>query len=380
MYLFWRKLKEEERDSSSDQNIQRDKDAPSSKPKLKIVHSQRPPTLAIEDNSPQTKIPVVGVVISVAPISAIPSQSVAMPTKALDEFIIVCTPDEHGMSTVQQSKLNSRKAIFSSLDEGESDDVNFKEKLGHDFLGNDLCLNDSKSICTPNDDDEAVLTPLADTPRVPPPLRPSRASQDVSVFDIDAVIREVNKSRARMTAQVIMDKVFHTPFERLHCVKGDFDSLYNLINARGGDATPLKNKVEKLIHQACDLKDLQNSYSEGMITESRHIELDSKLNEASHWLDIESTHYNALKAKLEREELLKELLSFDDQKKDLSYQVVANEGLREEAEREVIGLRGQINTINAIEVIDPATKASLERTKSYIKESFEDLKTFQWTP
>ena len=68
-----------------------------------------------------------------------------------------------------------------------------------------------------------------------------------SVFNVDAVIREVNKSGAQMTCQVIRDKVLRTPFERLHCLKGEFDSLYDLINDRGGDATPLMNKVEKLI-------------------------------------------------------------------------------------------------------------------------------------
>ena len=91
--------------------------------------------------------------------------------------------------------------------------------MGQDFIGNDLCLNDSKSICTLNDDDEAKSTPKADAPRVLPPLCPSRASQDVSVFKVDAVIREVNKSGARMTGQVILDKVFCAPFERLHCLK-----------------------------------------------------------------------------------------------------------------------------------------------------------------
>lgn len=107
------------------------------------------------------------------------------------------------------------------------------------------------------------------------------------------------------------------------------------------------------------------------------------LNEASHRLDVESTRYNALKTKLgqvesRREELLKELQSLDDKKKGLNCQVVANEDLLQEVEREVIDLQGHI--INAIEVIDPATKASLEKTEAHVKESFEDLKTFQWTP
>jgi len=60
-----------------------------------------------------------------------------------------------------------------------------------------------------------------------------------------------------MTGQVILDKVLRTPFEGLHCLKGEFEILYDLINKRGGDATPSKNKVERLIQQATDPKDLQ---------------------------------------------------------------------------------------------------------------------------
>ncbi|KAJ8446928.1 hypothetical protein Cgig2_016470 [Carnegiea gigantea] len=105
--------------------------------------------------------------------------------------------------------------------------------LGQDFLGNDLCLNSSKSTCTLNDDNDAESNPKADASRVPPTLRPSRASQNVSVFNVDAVIREANKSGPRMIGQVILDKVFRIPFERLLYRKGEFNSLYNLINERG---------------------------------------------------------------------------------------------------------------------------------------------------
>ncbi|KAJ8420712.1 hypothetical protein Cgig2_006264 [Carnegiea gigantea] len=183
-----------------------------------------------------------------------------------------------------------------------------------------------------------------------------------------------------MIDQVILDKVFHTPFERLHYLEGEFDNLYNLINERGGDATPLKDK-------ACDLKDLQESYSDQMtieVQESRRIEVGTKLNEVSHHLDTESTRYSALKAKLGQvdsrcEELLKELQCLDNQRKDLSCRVAASEDLLQEAERAVIDLKGQIDTLNAIKVIDLATQASLEKTEAYVKESFEDLKTFQWT-
>ncbi|KAJ8432128.1 hypothetical protein Cgig2_027710 [Carnegiea gigantea] len=323
-------------DRSSDQNIQRDKGPSGSKLKLKIVRSQKPL------RSP-TKILGVGVAISVTPISAVLIQSVAMPTKASDEG--------------ENSDMNFKeKLLYTPLLSGSHcfPSIEHLPFLRHNFSGNSLCLNDTKSICTPNNDDEA------------------EASQDVSVFNVDTVIREVNKSGTRMTGQVILDKVFYTPFERLHYLKGEFDSLYDLINERGGDATPLKNKVERPIHQACDLKDLCR------------IEAGSKLNEASHQFETESTRYNALKDKLGQvdsrcEELLKELLSLDNQKKDLSCQVAASKDLLQEPERAVIDLKDHINTLNAIKVIDPATKASLEKTEAYVKESFEDLKTFQWT-
>jgi len=60
--------------------------------------------------------------------------------------------------------------------------------------------------------------------------------------------------------------------------------------------------------------------------------------------------------------------------------MVANEDLLQVAGREVFDLQGEINTLNAAEVIDPATRGSLEKTETYMKESFEDLKTFQWIP
>ena len=97
-----------------------------------------------------------------------------------------------------------------------------------------MCLNDSKSVFTPSDNDEVDSIPKLVAPQVPPLQHRPRASQDVSIFNVDAVIREVNKSGAWMTGQVIIDKVLRTPFERLHCLKGEFDSLYDLINERGG--------------------------------------------------------------------------------------------------------------------------------------------------
>ncbi|KAJ8443564.1 LOW QUALITY PROTEIN: hypothetical protein Cgig2_020651 [Carnegiea gigantea] len=345
--------------------IQRDEGPPSSKRKLKIISSQkplRPPILAIEDNIPQIKIQGVGV-ISVTSISVIPIQSVAMLAKALNEVRLTLEPSP---ATACRRKL--KKAIFLPPDGVQNimdildcdpsptecmdklahvplllrshcfPSIDHLQSLGSDFLGNDLCPM-TRGVFVPQ-----MMMIKLNAPRVPLPLRPPRASQDVSVFNIDAVIREVNKSRARMIGQVVLDKVFCAPFKMLHCHKGEFNNLYDLINKRGGDATPLKSKVERLIHQARDLKDLQQSYSNRMTSHRGRI-----LNEASQQLDVESTHYNALKAKLGQ------------------------------VESGLIDLQGWIDTLNAIKVIDPATKASLERTEAYVKECFEDLKTFQWT-
>jgi len=117
------------------------------------------------------------------------------------------------------------------------------------------------------------------------------------------------------------------------------------------------------------------------VRESRQIEVGSKLDEASNRLNVEGIRYNAMKAKLEQvesqcEELLKELQFLDDQRKDLNCQMVAIEDFLQVAEREVFDLLGQIDTLNAAKVIDPATRASLEKTETYMKESFDDSKTF----
>ncbi|KAJ8422372.1 hypothetical protein Cgig2_006442 [Carnegiea gigantea] len=248
--------------------------------------------------------------------------------------MVVCILDEQGMSHIERSTWNYGKAIFPppegaenimdilNCDPRESGDMNFKEKLIH------------------------VPLPLGS--HCFPSIDPLRASQDVSVFNIDAVIREVNKSGAKTTSQVILDK---------------FDNLYDLINEREGNATLSKNKVERLIHQLLRPNDCR--------------EVGSQLNDASHQLDAENTHYKELKAKLGQvasriEELQKDLQSLDGQKKDLSCQAVPSEDLLQEAEQAVIDLKRQIDTLSAIEIIDLTTKASIEKTEAYVKELFED--------
>jgi len=79
----------------------------------------------------------------------------------------------------------------------------------------------------------------------------------ISVFNADAIIQEVDKNVARVFGKAILDKVSRTPFDELPSLKGDFDSLYAIILQRGVNVTPLDSKVEGLIKQACDFKDLQ---------------------------------------------------------------------------------------------------------------------------
>ena len=62
--------------------------------------------------------------------------------------------------------------------------------------------------------------------------------------------------------------------------------------------------------------------------------------------------------------------SLDDQKKYVNCEMVISEDLLQVVEREVFDLQGQIDTLNAGEVVNPATKASLEKTEAYVKESF----------
>jgi len=59
--------------------------------------------------------------------------------------------------------------------------------------------------------------------------------------------------------------------------------------------------------------------------------------------------------------------------------MMASEDLLQVGKRELFDLQGQIDTLNTTEVIHPTTKASWEETVTYMMESFEDCKTFQWT-
>jgi len=92
----------------------------------------------------------------------------------------------------------------------------------------------------------------------------------------------VDKNAARVFGEAILDKVCRNPFDGLPSLKGDFDSLYATIVQRGVDVTPLESKVEGLIKQTGDFKDLQQSYPGRTSTEehdSCRMEVRGKLDE-----------------------------------------------------------------------------------------------------
>jgi len=79
----------------------------------------------------------------------------------------------------------------------------------------------------------------------------------IFIFNTDAVIKEVDENAARVFGKAIFDKVSRTLFDGLPSLKGNFDSLYAIILQRGVNVTPLESKVEGLVKQVCDFKDLQ---------------------------------------------------------------------------------------------------------------------------
>ncbi|KAJ8447538.1 hypothetical protein Cgig2_031151 [Carnegiea gigantea] len=362
-----------------DMNTSKDEGKLGSKPKLKIMG----------DGSSHVKIPGIDVAIPAMAIPAIPIQSI-VPLPQDEIPIGVCEPTTEKVTELPPEGAENIMDILNSEPNptecmGESDDVNFKEELAHVPLpsgsqcfpsirripsfGNDLFdgrsrLVDSRGVCSLDDDEVKSICRVNAPSLVPHPQSLLRAPQGgISVFNAEAIIKEVDKNVARVFVKAILDKVCRTPFDGLPSLKGDFDSLYATILQRGVDVTPLESTIEGLIKQACDFKGLQHSYP-GRASAEEHdtcrMEVQGKLDEASRQLNTEGTHYEAKTAELKH--------------------VESSEHLLQEAEREVIDLQGQIDILNATEAMDVATKASLEKAKAYMKESFEDLKNFQWNP
>ncbi|KAJ8429030.1 hypothetical protein Cgig2_000377 [Carnegiea gigantea] len=68
--------------------------------------------------------------------------------------------------------------------------------------------SEPRSTSTLNNDNEAESTPRTVVPLVSSPMHPLKASQDVYVVNIDAVIKEINKSGAQMTSQASSTRYF----------------------------------------------------------------------------------------------------------------------------------------------------------------------------
>ncbi|KAJ8425622.1 hypothetical protein Cgig2_018407 [Carnegiea gigantea] len=359
----------------SDTNILNDKGKLGSKPKLKIIHSGKPlePFVPpIEDGSSRVKIPIIDVVIPATPIPAIPVQSIApLPQDELPVGVY-----EPSTKKVIELPLKGAENIMDILDVEpnptkcmwEGNDVNFKEGLAHVPLplrsqcfslirripsfGKDLFdtisrLVDSQGVYS-SDDDESQCPFIGTSPQCP--LRAPQGG--ISVFNVDAIIKEVDKNAMRVFGKAYLTRCVVTFLM-------DFLLLKTILTA----FMPLFFKEVSIYR----------------------VEVQGKPDEASCRLNTDSAHYAVKTAELKHvesrhQELLKELQHLEDQLKDLGFQVAANEHLLQEAEREVINLQGQIDILNATEVMDAATKASLEKVEAYIKESFEDLKNFQWDP
>ncbi|KAJ8438102.1 LOW QUALITY PROTEIN: hypothetical protein Cgig2_015359 [Carnegiea gigantea] len=283
-----------------DTNISKDEGKLGPKPKLEAVHSGKP--LEPFDGSSRIKISGVDFFIPVTPIPVIPTESIApLPEDELP--IGVYEPSTEKVLRISwiSSMLNLEIQCFPSIGRIPS--------FGKDLFDNRSRLDDWKGVCSP-DDDEVESIRRANAPSL------------------------VDKNDTRVFGKAILDKVSHTPFDGLPSLKGDFYSLYAIILQRGVNITHLESKS----HSRQTSAEEHDSY---------RMEVQGKLNETSHWLNTEGSHYEAKMAELKSKERAS---------------------------------TSKIDILNAIEVIDVATKASLEKVEAYIKESFEDLKNFQWNP
>ncbi|KAJ8426954.1 LOW QUALITY PROTEIN: hypothetical protein Cgig2_033235 [Carnegiea gigantea] len=263
-----------------------------------------------------------------------------------DEIPIgVCEPTTEKVTELPPEGVENIMDIFNSEPNptecmGESDDVNFKKELAHIPLPlGSQCfprsrLVDPRGVCPLYDDEVESIRRVNAPSLAPRRQRPLGAPHGgISIFNAEVIINEVDKNAARD-----LIKPYST-----RCVAPLLISFL-LLKAILIAFMPLSFK-----------EDLQQSYS-GQTSAEEHdtyrMEVQGKLDEASRQLNTEDTHYKAKTAELKH--------------KYPSSQEAASEHWVQEAEWEVIDLQ--------------ATKASLEKDEAYIKESFEDLKNFQWDP
>ncbi|KAJ8436963.1 hypothetical protein Cgig2_018910 [Carnegiea gigantea] len=225
-----------------------------SKPKLKIVRSRKPLepfVLPIEDGFSRGKIPGIDDQPPVRVCEPSTKKIIKLPLEVAENIMDILDAEPNPTECMR-----------------ESDDVNFKEGLAHVPLpSRSQCFPSVRQIpsfglCSSDDNEVKFIRRVNAPSSVPRQQCPLRAPQEgISIFNADAVIKKVDKNATRVFGKVILDKVCHSPFDGLPSLRGDFDSLYATILQRGVDVSPLKSKVEGLIKQACDFKDLQQSYS-----------------------------------------------------------------------------------------------------------------------
>ncbi|KAJ8428083.1 hypothetical protein Cgig2_025392 [Carnegiea gigantea] len=94
----------------------------------------------------------------------------------------------------------------------------------------------------------------------------------VFVINVDAIIKGIDKNAARMFDEAILHKLSRTPFDGLPSLEGDFDGLYGIVLQRDIGIIALQSKIEGLIKQVCNLKDLEGVHYEVVTTKLKQVE------------------------------------------------------------------------------------------------------------
>ncbi|KAJ8437234.1 hypothetical protein Cgig2_012503 [Carnegiea gigantea] len=279
------------------------------------------------------QIPGIDAANPATPILEVPIQSIVPSTKIYGlklKSMIDHIVDEQDKLTNESCEPSSKGLI------GESDDVNFKENLALDLFDSVSRLDGSKSVCHANND-EAELAPRANSPLVPHLLYLLRASPgDVSIFNADAFIKEVDKNAAWVFGYAILDKVTHTPL------------MYVLLLKEISTAFIPSFFKEILMHVTSRI------YKRATPVEEQ----------GSHCIEVqkrEGAHYEAIEVRLKHAELLKEFQLLEDQKNDLSSQEAASGNYLNRLSMKLLTCRGQIDMINVIEVVDPVIQTNLKK-------------------
>ncbi|KAJ8435464.1 hypothetical protein Cgig2_021097 [Carnegiea gigantea] len=166
----------------------------------------------------RVKIPRIDVAIPATPILAIPIQSIDPLPQVTNEI------KEYFESSPAEICRQESKSMINPT-------VNGQDKL-------------AVEVCEPSVD-KVIELPLEGTDNIidildaePNPTKCMGESNDVNFKE---GLGHVDKNAARLFGKPIVNKISHTPFDGLPSLKGYFDSLYVAILQRGVDVTPLEN-------------------------------------------------------------------------------------------------------------------------------------------